>query len=196
MRERLTGEEIQENPLSKLRDYNDKKKEADLRWFWVPDTKYVWLPGRFIKKEGGFAYYHGADNSSIIIPEAAEKALIPLDRFHLMQTTHDLITIQEARYEAYTMFILANRYYKNKIYTNVSDNVLLCINPYKNLPIYSDDTIKLYSKSDGKILPPHIYKLAKETIDTLVKHAKSQIIIIAGESGSGKTETCKHIIKV
>jgi len=187
---------LEVNPLAKLRDPLEKKKEVDLKWFWVSDPKYVWLPARFLSKEGGFVYYLTADNTSIKRPEAAEKSAIPLDRFLLTQTTHDLITIEGGRSEAYTLYTLANRYYKNKIYTNVSDNVLLSINPYKNLPIYSDDIIQLYNNPLGYNLPPHIYKHARTTVETLIRHGKSQSIIIAGESGSGKTETCKEFIKV
>lgn len=193
---RLSGEQVDKNPFELIHSESQIIEEKDKKWFWVPHPKYVWLPGRFISNAGGSITFEGADHSEIKLLEASEKSLIPLDRFLLTQTTHDLISIHEGRNEAFILYILANRYYKGKIYTALGDNVLLSINPSCPLPIYSENAIDYYKKPTTTSMPPHVFKLAKESLESLVLNRKSQSIIIVGESGSGKTEACKHIIKV
>ena len=44
-------------------------------------------------------------------------------------------------------------------------------------------------------LPPHIYGTAENAFSNLLRDGTSQCCVISGESGSGKTETCKYIIQ-
>ncbi len=105
------------------------------------------------------------------------------------------MSIYEGRTEAYVMYLLASRYYKGKIYTRQANRVMLAMNPYRQLPIYTDQVVEMYRRSDN--LPPHVFGVAKEAINFLSSNrSKPQSVVIIGESGSGKTETCKQYIKV
>ncbi len=162
----------------------------------MPEPKYGWVPATYTQKERTTLYYRGADESVLRLPQTAEKDVLPLDRFLLMQTTHDLMSIYEGRCEPYVLYVLASRYYKGKLYTKVADRVLLSMNPYRLLPLYTDDVIEKYIHGDPQTLPPHVFQVAKSALQPLVRERKSQSIVIIGESGSGKTEACKQIIKV
>ncbi|XP_065316366.1 unconventional myosin-VI-like isoform X2 [Gordionus sp. m RMFG-2023] len=87
------------------------------------------------------------------------------------------------------------RYFIDRIYTFVS-NILIVINPYFQIAeLYSEEKIRSYiGKSLGKN-PPHIFAIAEKAYRDMKTFKKNQSIIISGESGAGKTECTKHVIK-
>ncbi|GAA6093119.1 unconventional myosin-XVI isoform X1, partial [Tachysurus ichikawai] len=77
-------------------------------------------------------------------------------------------------------------------------HILLLINPNKDLPIYSNLVSQLYLSSSGRLcssLPPHIFSSAERAFHMMLQERRPQCFIISGESGSGKSEACKHILK-
>ena len=71
------------------------------------------------------------------------------------------------------------------------------MNPLKLLPIYGKDFSTSYQKSENvrAKLPPHIYATAENCYREMMRTQQSQCILISGESGSGKTETCKYLVQ-
>jgi myosin heavy subunit len=101
--------------------------------------------------------------------------------------------------ESSVLHLLRSRFHQEKIYTFVS-NILISVNPFQSLPIYGTETIQLYhqqnqSENMHSTLPPHIYALSERAYQTLFTSNTSQSIIISGESGAGKTESIKHILR-
>jgi len=80
------------------------------------------------------------------------------------------------------------------IYTYIG-NVIVSVNPYQPVNLYTKDIIELYRTNDTRDLPPHIYSLADITLRTMQYESQDQCIIISGESGSGKTEASKLIME-
>jgi myosin-1 len=69
------------------------------------------------------------------------------------------------------------------------------INPYKTLDLYNKEITKKYA---GKYLyenPPHPFSLADSAYRNMLKEKKNQAIIVSGESGAGKTEASKVILR-
>eukprot|EP00047_Mylnosiga_fluctuans_P024126 m.153715 g.153715 ORF g.153715 m.153715 type:complete len:1104 (+) comp9783_c1_seq15:111-3422(+) len=89
---------------------------------------------------------------------------------------------------------LQMRYSQNKIYTYVTD-ILVAVNPFKTLPIYGEETLVQYNNKLPCELPPHVYGVSDSAYHSLLRSAKSQCIIISGESGAGKTESAKYAIR-
>ncbi|WKX91079.1 hypothetical protein Q1695_009708 [Nippostrongylus brasiliensis] len=87
------------------------------------------------------------------------------------------------------------RYSKKQIYTYVA-NILISINPYEEIEgLYSIDTIQKYrGKSLGQ-MPPHVYAIADKAYREMRRHKQSQSIIVSGESGAGKTESQKAVLR-
>ncbi|CAE7325443.1 myoI [Symbiodinium natans] len=86
------------------------------------------------------------------------------------------------------------RYKRSDIYTFVS-RMLIAVNPFKELPIYSKDNLLRYLPGANDImdLPPHVYGLGLHAVKGQ-KRGKSQVVLISGESGAGKTESAKLVM--
>ncbi|XP_041118424.1 unconventional myosin-Ib isoform X7 [Polyodon spathula] len=88
---------------------------------------------------------------------------------------------------------LRKRFNHNEIYTYIG-SVVISINPYRSLPIYTPDKVEEYRNRNFYELSPHIYALADEAYRSLRDQDKDQCILITGESGAGKTEASKLVM--
>jgi myosin protein heavy chain len=84
--------------------------------------------------------------------------------------------------------ILEERYNKKKIYTYLGD-VLISINPYKYYQ--GDENIYSFNK---EYTEAHLWTKMNQIYKDLFNNNTNQVILVSGESGSGKTETVKQII--
>lgn len=111
---------------------------------------------------------------------------------------NDLTSLQNL-HEPAILNALRERYMVDKIYTNTGP-ILIAINPYKSVGIYSKDHIDTYQKSSADDrTPPHVFKVANTAFKNLeasqFTEFKNQCILVSGESGAGKTETTKFIMR-
>ncbi|XP_061090707.1 unconventional myosin-Ib isoform X4 [Conger conger] len=88
---------------------------------------------------------------------------------------------------------LRKRFDHNEIYTYIG-SVVISINPYRALPIFTPDKVEEYRNRNFYELSPHIYALADEAYRSLRDQDKDQCILITGESGAGKTEASKLVM--
>ncbi|XP_077444123.1 unconventional myosin-VI-like [Stigmatopora argus] len=87
------------------------------------------------------------------------------------------------------------RYGKDIIYTFVA-NILIAVNPYYDIPrLYSPQTIQLYRGRSLGTLPPHVYAIADKAFRDMKVLKMSQSIVVSGESGAGKTENTKFVLR-
>ncbi|XP_030410515.1 unconventional myosin-Ia isoform X2 [Gopherus evgoodei] len=88
---------------------------------------------------------------------------------------------------------LKERFRHQEIYTYIG-NVVISVNPYQPLPIYSPQTVEDYRNSNFFAVKPHIYAIADDAYRSLRDRDKDQCILITGESGAGKTEASKQVM--
>ncbi|XP_055501291.1 unconventional myosin-VIIa-like [Leucoraja erinacea] len=105
----------------------------------------------------------------------------------------DMICIEDLN-EAGMLRNLHIRYRKDVIYT-YTGSILVALNPYQQLPIYTSEQISQYTNRRIQELPPHIFAIADSCYFSLRKSCRDQCCIISGESGAGKTENTKLILK-
>ena len=93
--------------------------------------------------------------------------------------------------------ILSNmraRFANKDIYT-YTGSILAVMNPFEALPVYGEAIMKDYVNRPLGHCEPHSYAMAEEAYRTLLKTGKSQSLVVSGESGAGKTETNKHLMR-
>ncbi|EJW85609.1 hypothetical protein WUBG_03480 [Wuchereria bancrofti] len=87
------------------------------------------------------------------------------------------------------------RYNRKQFYTYVA-NILIAINPYEQISsLYDIEMVHKYKGKSLGTLPPHIFAVADKAYRDMMSNHESQSVIISGESGAGKTESQKHIIR-
>ena len=97
--------------------------------------------------------------------------------------------------EATLLSAVKRRFERDRIYTLVGD-MLLCVNPLKPLPrLYTAATRQLYpprlpAAADAAV-PPHIFAVAQQAYANMTLLCRSQVVLVSGESGAGKTEASR-----
>ncbi|XP_058846046.1 unconventional myosin-VIIa [Acipenser ruthenus] len=86
------------------------------------------------------------------------------------------------------------RHKENTIYT-YTGSILVAVNPYQLLPLYTAEQVRLYTNKRLGELPPHIFSIADSCYFNMRRHRKDQCCIISGESGAGKTESTKLMLQ-
>lgn len=69
------------------------------------------------------------------------------------------------------------------------------MNPYQTIDIYGRDHIKAYKDRELFENDPHVYAIADSAYRVLKQRRQNTCILISGESGAGKTEASKIIMK-
>uniref|UniRef100_A0A8C5ACH2 Myosin IEb n=1 Tax=Gadus morhua TaxID=8049 RepID=A0A8C5ACH2_GADMO len=88
---------------------------------------------------------------------------------------------------------LKKRYMDDYIFTYIG-SVLISVNPFKQLPYFTDREVELYQGAAQYENPPHIYALADNMYRNMMIDTENQCVIISGESGAGKTVAAKYIM--
>uniref|UniRef100_A0A673LXU4 Unconventional myosin-Ih-like n=1 Tax=Sinocyclocheilus rhinocerous TaxID=307959 RepID=A0A673LXU4_9TELE len=115
-------------------------------------------------------------------------------------TARDRVGIQDfVLLDAYTsetafMDNLRKRFNENLIYTYIG-TLLVSVNPYKELGIYTKKQMDIYMGVNFFELPPHIFALADNVYRTMISETNNHFILISGESGAGKTEASKKVLQ-
>uniref|UniRef100_A0A3Q2CYC3 Myosin VIIB n=1 Tax=Cyprinodon variegatus TaxID=28743 RepID=A0A3Q2CYC3_CYPVA len=86
------------------------------------------------------------------------------------------------------------RHKEGIIYT-YTGSILVAVNPYQLLPIYTTEQVHMYTDRRLGELPPHVFAIADTCFFNMRRNKKSQCCVISGESGAGKTESTKLMLQ-
>ncbi|XP_047347918.1 myosin heavy chain 95F isoform X2 [Vespa velutina] len=158
---------------------------------WVRDPQEGFIIGKFTDM---------LDGDALILPLDLKypQRTCPLDEVYPAgEYTKDVEDNCALMYlnEATLLNNIRTRYFKDRIYTYVA-NILIAVNPYcqvKNL--YSPETIKTYKGKSLGETPPHVFAIADKAFRDMKVLKQSQSIIVSGESGAGKTESTKYLLR-
>uniref|UniRef100_A0A671SEV2 Myosin IHa n=1 Tax=Sinocyclocheilus anshuiensis TaxID=1608454 RepID=A0A671SEV2_9TELE len=118
------------------------------------------------------------------------QSLIARDRVGIQ----DFVLLDAHNSETAFLDNLKKRFTEDLIYTYIG-TLLISVNPYKELDIYTKKQMDLYMGVNFFELPPHIYALADNVYHTMLSETNNNFILISGESGAGKTEASKKILQ-
>ncbi|NXJ86917.1 MYO1A protein, partial [Trogon melanurus] len=116
------------------------------------------------------------------------------DTNSLLDTTAvgDLVLLDPLTEES-LLRTLQERFRRSDIYTYIG-NVVISVNPYRSLPIYTPEKVQEYRNCNFFAVKPHIYAIADDAYRSLRDRDRDQCILITGESGAGKTEASKLVM--
>ncbi|XP_074554432.1 myosin-10-like isoform X3 [Halichoeres trimaculatus] len=158
----------------------------------------VWIPSERHGFEAASVREERGDEVIVELAENGKKAVVNKDdiqkmnppKFSKVEDMAELTCLNEAS----VLHNLKDRYYSGLIYT-YSGLFCVVINPYKNLPIYSDNIIEMYRGKKRHEMPPHIYAISESAYRCMLQDREDQSILCTGESGAGKTENTKKVIQ-
>uniref|UniRef100_A0A3B4GVU8 Unconventional myosin-VIIa-like n=1 Tax=Pundamilia nyererei TaxID=303518 RepID=A0A3B4GVU8_9CICH len=85
------------------------------------------------------------------------------------------------------------RHKEGIIYT-YTGSILVAVNPYQLLPIYTIEHVHMYTDRRLGEMPPHVFSIADSCFFNMRRNRKNQCCVI-GESGAGKTESTKLMLQ-
>ena len=172
------------------------------------DTEYVKMSNTDALSLFGDA---SASSASTPVPDAGSGTRFAHNAGSHGEDVADLVTLVHLN-EPCLLHVLHLRYNIDRIYT-YSGRILLAVNPFRPLPLYTPDILSEYVnagvKAPGQIdayggLQPHVYALTDLAYRCLASNmvgimegdvSSNQSMLVSGESGAGKTETTKIILK-
>ncbi|KAF3691274.1 Unconventional myosin-VIIa [Channa argus] len=86
------------------------------------------------------------------------------------------------------------RHKEGIIYTYIG-SILVAVNPYQLLPLYTTEHVHSYTDRRMGELPPHVFAIADNCFFNMRRNRKNQCCVISGESGAGKTESTKLMLQ-
>ncbi|CAL8334609.1 unnamed protein product [Boreogadus saida] len=202
--------------MYRRRDYVELYEQDQAKWALLRNVNtvvkpttlmpgdYVWLDlktGReFVVPTGAVVKLCDSGQIQVLDDEGSEHWISPQNATNIkpmhptsIHGVEDMIRLGDLN-EAGILRNLLIRYREKLIYT-YTGSILVAVNPYQVLPIYTADQIRLYTNKKIGELPPHIFAIADNCYFNMQRNNRDQCCIISGESGAGKTESTKLILQ-
>uniref|UniRef100_S4RF80 Uncharacterized protein n=1 Tax=Petromyzon marinus TaxID=7757 RepID=S4RF80_PETMA len=132
----------------------------------------VWVPSERHGFESASVQEERGDDVMVELAENGKKAVVNKDdiqkmnppKFCKVEDMAELTCLNEAS----VLHNLKDRYYSGLIYT-YSGLFCVVVNPYKNLPIYTDQIIEMYRGKKRHEMPPHIYAITDSAYRSMLQ---------------------------
>eukprot|EP00808_Paulinella_micropora_P015437 g60253.t1 len=167
------------------------------QWVWLPHKRDAFVPAiatRAPSSDGSQTFR--TQDGEILVGKYSHLEPIPLGSIE--QDQENLIHLDQSHLNlAAILHTVRNRYRRDLVYTLIGD-ILVAVNPFKLLDIYTWETLELYLKTPENqlhTLGPHVYGVAAKAWREMRRTKQQQAVVISGESGAGKTETTKLILQ-
>ncbi|CAI9293048.1 unnamed protein product [Lactuca saligna] len=158
---------------------------------WVEDPEIAWIDGEVLDIKGSNATIVTTNGKTIkanisnIYPKDTEAPPAGVDDMTKLAYLH----------EPGVLYNLAARFALNEIYT-YTGNILIAVNPFRRLPhLYDVHMMEQYKGATFGELSPHLFAIADDCYRAMINENGSQSILVSGESGAGKTETTKMLMR-
>ncbi|KFV70405.1 Myosin-7, partial [Dryobates pubescens] len=156
---------------------------------WIPDEKEAYIEVEIKESSGGKVTVETKNKETRVVKEDDVQPMNP-PKFDMIEDMAMLTHLNEAS----VLYNLKRRYSHWMIYT-YSGLFCVTINPYKWLPVYTAPVVAAYKGKRRTEAPPHIYSIADNAYNDMLRNRENQSMLITGESGAGKTVNTKRVIQ-
>ncbi|XP_020523198.1 myosin-11 isoform X2 [Amborella trichopoda] len=158
---------------------------------WVEDPALAWADGKVTQINGGDIEIQ-TSNGKMVVANLAK--VYPKDMEAPPGGVDDMTKLSYL-HEPGVLKNLSTRYELNEIYT-YTGSILIAINPFQRLPhLYEAHMMEQYKGAPFGELSPHVFAVADVAYRAMINEGKSNSILVSGESGAGKTETTKMLMR-
>nr|XP_023884762.1 myosin-12-like [Quercus suber]POE70253.1 myosin-12 [Quercus suber] len=158
---------------------------------WAEDPEDAWVDGDVQEINGRDATIIATSGKTII---ADISSIYPKDTEAPPAGVDDMTKLAYL-HEPGVLYNLACRFSLNEIYT-YTGNILIAVNPFRRLPhLYDIHMMEQYNGAAFGELSPHLFAVADTCYRAMINEQGSQSILVSGESGAGKTETTKMLMR-
>ncbi|KAG4929577.1 hypothetical protein JHK85_047091 [Glycine max] len=158
---------------------------------WIEDPAQAWIDGEVSKINGEEVHARTTDGKAVV---KNISKVFPKDNEAPPGGVDDMTKLSYL-HEPGVLHNLATRYELNEIYT-YTGNILIAINPFQRLPhLYDTHMMEQYKGAAFGELSPHVFAVADVAYRAMINEGKSNSILVSGESGAGKTETTKMLMR-
>lgn len=158
---------------------------------WVEDPDVAWIDGEVVEVNGQEVKVLTTSGKTVVVkstnvyPKDAEAPPCGVDDMTRLAYLH----------EPGVLYNLRSRYDINEIYT-YTGNILIAVNPFTRLPhLYDNHMMAQYKGAAFGELSPHPFAVADAAYRLMMNDGISQSILVSGESGAGKTESTKQLMR-
>ncbi|XP_042444067.1 myosin-17-like [Zingiber officinale] len=158
---------------------------------WIEDPVVAWVDGEVFKIRGHQVHVRTTNGKMVVanllkvFPKDIEAPPGGVDDMTKLSYLHEPGVLQN----------LATRYELNEIYT-YTGNILIAVNPFQRLPhLYDTHMMEQYKGATFRELSPHAFAVADVAYRAMINEGKNNSILVSGESGAGKTETTKLLMR-
>ncbi|WZZ18783.1 hypothetical protein YC2023_111872 [Brassica napus] len=156
---------------------------------WVEDPHLAWIDGQVTRIDGQNIHVRTNKGKTVVtsvyFPKDTEASPGGVDDMTKLSYLHEPGVLQN----------LETRYELNHIYT-YTGNILIAVNPFQRLPhLYATDMMEQYKGIGLGELSPHVFAIGDAAYRAMINEGKSNSILVSGESGAGKTETTKMLMR-
>ncbi|NWY28022.1 MYH7 protein, partial [Pheucticus melanocephalus] len=157
----------------------DGKKRA-----WIPDEKEAYIEVEIKESSGGKVTVETKDKETRVVKEDDVQPMNP-PKFDMIEDMAMLTHLNEAS----VLYNLKRRYSHWMIYVSPQ-------HPWGGwLPVYTAPVVAAYKGKRRTEAPPHIYSIADNAYNDMLRNRENQSMLITGESGAGKTVNTKRVIQ-
>ncbi|XP_066375034.1 protein OPAQUE1-like isoform X2 [Miscanthus floridulus] len=163
---------------------------------WVEHPELAWAEAEVVSSPAS----PSSPSSVAVVLSTGVKAVVDGRKVLPRDTEADLGGVDDMTklvylHEPGVLCNLALRYTLNEIYT-YTGRILIAVNPFAKLPhMYDMHMMEQYRGVQFGELSPHVFAIADASYRAMVSENHSQSILVSGESGAGKTETTKLIMR-
>ncbi|KAK4338717.1 hypothetical protein RND71_043204 [Anisodus tanguticus] len=158
---------------------------------WIEDPSVAWIDAQVLEVKGQEVHVQTSDGRTVV---ATLSKTCPKDEDAPDGGVDDMTELSYL-HEPGVLHNLATRYQLNEIYT-YTGSILIAINPFQKLPdLYDGHMMEKYKRVPLGKLSPHVFAIADAAYRAMINEGKSNSILVSGESGAGKTETTKMLMR-